>query len=202
MKPRWSMSTVPHSGTRYICDSILRAGYSVPEVIADAAWKGDLMWSHFDEAHKRWTETVRKNWPNLQHFVVVRNPIHTLCSHYKVPCESHHAYARLRDDIIKNLGLYYRVQDGYIKRFNPYIHRVEDPIASLGDWLAVDLGGDGERFSRPNPSRDDLREAVNARDVDRCFQIAGPVFEWFIQELSPRIAPLYRDKLGYDFWWH
>jgi len=28
------------------------------------------------------------------------------------------------------------------------------------------------------------------------------LWEWFITEHSANIAPLYRDKLGYDFWWY
>jgi len=211
-QPRWVESTVPHSGTCYIRDSILAAGCSVgleegQNQIRTTKMRGPfpeeshLIWGHFDTTHEQWMTKARKDWPDMRHFVVVRNPIHTLCTHYGRINSNPGVPLSVRDsrrgDIIKNLDGFYRVQDEYIKRVSPHIHRVEDPIASLGDWLGIDLVEGGDRHSQPN----DLREAVDARDADQCSQIAGPVWDWFTRELSGRIAPLYRDRLGYDFWW-
>jgi hypothetical protein len=101
---------------------------------------------------------------------------------------------------VNNLDLYRRVQEGHIARFDPHIHRVEDPIQAIGDWAGVELAADGNRHSRPN----DLREAVEARDLDKVADIInyGTLFEWFVTTHSANIAPLYRDRLGYDFWWY
>ncbi len=215
-KPRWVMSTVPSSGTRYIRDSIKAAkcsvGYEEGQYQYDPPIKitkvrgpypeeSDLIWGHFDTCHEIWMAKAQKDWPHLRHFVVVRNPIHTLCTRYR-DTSSHPGVSTLicaarRDAIIEKLDLQYRVQLEYIRRVSPYIHRVEDPIASLGIWLGIGLREGGDRFTQPN----DLREAVNSRDADRCFRIAGPVWEWFTQTLSGRLATLYRDRLGYDFWW-
>jgi len=195
------MSTVPHSGTRYIRDSISEEGYSVVKVRGPHPEETDLIWGHFDSTNEDWMVRIQPLFPDLRHFVVVRNPIHTLCTHYadtnSILGVSNKVRDRGRDEIIGRMYRFYTIQDAYIKQYSPYIHRVEDPIASLGDWLGIGLKGTGGRYSRPN----ELREAVNSRDVDQCFQIAGPVWEWFVQECSDRIAPLYRDKLGYDYWW-
>lgn len=187
--PRWNMTTVPNSGTRYICDSVSEAGYSFirrDHKIEEAGY--DLLWGHFDGGHKNWMKR-RDDWPDLRDFVLVRNPVHTLCTRLEV--------LRRCDADTSDLGLFYKTQDAYIKRFNPHIHRVENTISALGEWLGIELKEGGQRFSEPN----DLREAVNAQDADRCLQIAGSVWEWFTQTLSPRIEPLYKDRWGYDFWW-
>jgi hypothetical protein len=198
------MSTTPHSGTRYVRDAFVNAGYKEVSTRSVKAYNLEsypLMWGHFDAYHDAWMDKVEKIMPDTRHFVVVRDPIKTLCTHFhnntRLKAEKH---VRKNNIIVNNLDLYRRVQEGYIARFDPYIHRVEDPITSLGDWAGVELKDDGNRHSRPN----DLREAVEARDLDKVADIInyGTLFEWFVTTHSANIAPLYRDQLGYDFWWY
>lgn len=99
-----------------------------------------------------------------------------------------------------SLDLYRRIQEIYIERFDPHIHKVEDPIATLGDWAGVELKEGSDRYSVLT----ELHQAVDDHDSDRIRQTIeyGGLWEWFITEYSANIAPLYRDKLGYDFWWY
>jgi hypothetical protein len=185
------MSTTPHSGTRYVRDAFVNAGYKEVSTRTVRAYNLEsypLMWGHFDAYHDAWMDKVEKIMPDTRHFVVVNT---------RLKAEKH---VRKNNIIVNNLDLYRRVQEGYIARFDPYIHRVEDPITSLGDWAGVELKDDGNRHSRPN----DLREAVEARDLDKVADIInyGTLFEWFVTTHSANIAPLYRDQLGYDFWWY
>jgi hypothetical protein len=161
----------------------------------------DLAYYHFDTGHEAWTATVEKEMPNARHFVVVRDPIMSLCTFYKnTSRRDAHKQVNKVSIIQNNMALYRMVQTGYLETHDPYIHRVEDPIATLGDWAGVQLRDDGNRHSQPN----DLREAVLARDLDKVADIInyGTLFEWFVTTHSANIAPLYRDQLGYDFWWY
>jgi len=101
--------------------------------------------------------------------------------------------------IQNNLDLYRRIQDTFVERFNPYIHKVEDPIEQLGKGVGIELVDHGKRHTRFNR----LRQAVDDRDMPRIAEIIqyGTLWEWFITEHSANLAPLYRDQLGYDFWW-
>ncbi len=159
------------------------------------------MWGHCDTAHRDWMHTARLRWPDMFQFLVVRNPIHTLCTHYG-DASSRNPHRRIKKcyKVRNELDLYLRIQEDYIIEHKPYIHKVEDSIVSLGIWLGADLQKGGARHSRPN----DLREAVDARDADRCFRTIGysDLWEWFTTTHSRNLAPLYRDQLGYDFWWY
>jgi hypothetical protein len=160
----------------------------------------NLAWGHLDATFEPWGDQMAKYWPNIPHFTVVRDPIQTLCTHF-------HNNTRLTPEkqirklhVIKNnLELYRRVQVDYLARFKPYIHKVEDPIEQLSEWAGVVLQP-GETHSRPN----DLRAAVLSRDLDAVADTLNytDLFEWFITQYSASLAPLYRDQLGYDFWWH
>lgn len=204
--PRWALSTIPHSGTRYVRDSFIDAGYTAAakrktKYMIDG--KVDLMWGHCERGHENWMEEVRECWPDMRHFIVVRDPLHTLCTHFRSqssPSQDTGRQAHAMRLLGNSLDLYRRIQETYIERFDPHIHKVEDPIATLGDWAGVELKEGSDRYSNPT----ELQQAADDRDLDHMLQIMpyGSLLEWFITEYSANIAPLYRDKLGYDFWWY
>ena len=201
--PRWNMVTTPHSGTRYVRDSFIDAGYvaqSTRRTKNHIDEKSDLMWGHCDRGHENWIEVVKETWPDCHHLLVVRDPIATLATTFRtqIPNSPGDIPTALRH-IGDSLELHRRIQQHYIDNHSPHIHRVEDPIASLGDWAGVELKEGSERHSVPSP----LQQAVVDRDLDRIFDIVkyGDLMEWFITEHSANLAPLYRDQLGYDFWW-
>ena len=202
--PKWSMSTTPHSGTRYVRDSFLDAGYvaqSTRRTRNHIDEKSDLMWGHCTVGHENWTELVTKTWPSVRHFLVVRDPIATLATTFRtqVPNYPGDIPTALRH-IGNSLDLYRRIQQHYIDTHSPYIHKVEDSIVQLGEWAGVELKEGSFRHSVPSP----LQQAVVDRDMDTIADTInyGTLWEWFITEHSANLAPLYRDQLGYDFWWY
>ena len=202
--PKWCMSTIPHSGTRYVRDAFEAAGEQIGSTRKLKSYREkqyDFMWGHLDTGHEEWMTKVDQNMPDIRHFVVARNPIHMLCTHYHTISSNHPEKRIRRCNVVRNnLALYTRIQADYLATHDPYIHMVEDPLRSLGNWAGVELKDNGPRYSRPN----DLREAVNARDADLCFQTIrySNLWDWFTTTHSRNIAPLYRDQLGYDFWWY
>jgi len=100
-----------------------------------------------------------------------------------------------------SLDLYRRIQEDYIEQYDPYIHKVEDPIFTLGHWAGVALKQGSERHSQGDTP---IRQAVADRNLDTIFNIVrySNLMDWFINEHSANLAPLYRDQLGYDFWWY
>jgi len=196
--PRWCLTTTPHSGTRYIRDAFINAGYVAGHqrrTKYHIDGKTDLLWGHCDVGHGGWMETVAVAWPLVQHLLVLRDPIHNLCTHFGEVENEPHAMRHIKN----SLDLYRRIQETYIEQMTPYFHCVEDPLDHLSCWAGIELKPHGERHSRPNA----LRQAIDDHDLDRALSIMpyGGLLDWFINEHSANIAPLYRDKLGYDFWW-
>jgi len=203
--PRWSMSTTPHSGTRYVRDSFIDAGFhaqSTRRTKNHIDEKSDLIWGHCTLGHENWSAKITETWPTTRHFLVVRDPLHNFCTHYRtqLPNLPNDEPQALRN-IGNSLDLYRRIQQYHIDHHDPYIHRVEDPIRSLGNWAGVELNeGSYSHTGGPTP----LRAAIDNRDMDAIADIIyyGTLWQWFITEHSANLAPLYRDQLGYDFWWY
>jgi len=204
--PRWCLSTTPHSGTRYVRNTFVDAGYvalSQRKTKYHIDGKTDLIWGHCDRGHENWMDKVEETWPNVRHLLVVRDPMANLATHWKVHAARMSAseVSHTLRHIGNSLDLYRRIQETYIERFDPYIHPVENPIAMLGHWAGIELKEGSTRHSQGDTP---IVRAVADRDLDAIFDIVrySNLMEWFITEHSANIAPLYRDQLGYDFWWY
>ena len=202
--PRWCLTTTPHSGTRYVRDAFINAGLKTTTQRTTKyhiEGQSDFIWGHCERTHPNWMEIVHETWPDIRDFLVVRDPIHNLCTHM---ADIEGTGEGNRPTALRQIGdqldLYRRIQGEFVELYNPHIHKVEDPIASLGDWAGIELKHHEKSHHRPNR----LRAAVDARDMDLIFQTIrySNLWEWFITEHSANIAPLYRDQLGYDFWWY
>ncbi|KKN76113.1 hypothetical protein LCGC14_0373080 [marine sediment metagenome] len=203
--PRWQMWTVPHSGTRYVRDSFVNAGYSITHGYAIRGNR-DLLSAHFGHLFESTYPMYSEWYPGLSAFVVTRDPLAVLGTHWQ----------RLGDGetpppppLSNDLGKFAQIQNGFIAENNPHIHKVEDPIERLGEWAGIDLRPGSDRHSdrrrgdHRRIGRNVIREAIQARDADAiCSLISVECWDWFTTSYSALIAPLYRDRLGYDFWWY
>lgn len=210
--PKFNLTTTPHSGTRYVRDSFIDAGWKTTTQRATRYHidlPSDFIWGHCERGHPTWMQTVHEQWPDIRDLLVVRDPLYTLVTHWHVQSvttvKSQRAlespvHTHALRQIGNNLDMYRRHQEDYIDLYGPHIHKVEDPIEQLGDWADIELKDGSERWSHSY----DLKTAVDDRDLDRIFDIIkySDLMEWFVTEHSANLAPLYRDQWGYDFWWY
>ncbi len=158
------------------------------------------MWGHMDHGFESWSLKYHKWWPGLTEFIVTRDPIATLGTFWRTYNEyDKHGQQRLGQNMVNDLGKYVLYQNRFVAAHRPYVHRVEDPIQSLGNWAGVELKSGGNRHS----GKTVLREAIEARDVGTiCSLMPVKFWDWFTTSHSANMVPLYRDTWGYDFWWY
>lgn len=77
-----------------------------------------------------------------------------------------------------------------------HIHRVEDPIQNLGEYLGLELEPHDQTFSNDSPVKQALRE----RDDEKLEELCGEFYTTFRDYTTPEIQDFFED-LGYDIWW-
>ena len=207
-RPEWFQLTVPSSGTRYVRSTIRQAGYSAFKAngwhLAKAQdelnrGKPDLVWCHPSHAPADMIEWMAEHCKRS--YIVIRDPIKTWATNW-VDWEG-----RNRPDASKNkmaishqiqIGPSWEYQNGFVKRWNPHIHRVEDPIVDFGKWAGFEVQEEGERYSTPSK----MKQAVEEKDIDRIEYLCRGTgyWKWFVEEATPIFADLYEEQ-GYDLWW-
>ena len=203
---RWTMLTVPHSGTRYITETFDESGYpskyGTPRGLLNRGIPGGLLWSHWQGFGKNPHKFDCVEADRI--FSVVRDPIKIWSSHAKYLTETKHTpeyiYGRCEDKKIC-LEQNFRYQKKFQDRVAHW-HRVDqDSIHDLELWAGVKLQEGASQHS--SPSR--IKTAIEERNIDLVKEVMKEhnvdFYDWFVEELSPQIRPLYEDKFGYEFWW-
>lgn len=197
--------TVPHCGTRYINKAVVNAigekEYQVPSKKMYERSKRHQKNQRFIFCHigPKWEEWITQlcRADHIKTWTTVREPIMTWSTHWghieknlETPL---HVYQKLGQMRCQWESLM-RMKDEF-----QYIHRVEDPLDGLSEFLGLELEPHEQKFSRPTQ----IKQALWERDTDKIASLCEGTEFWkaFHDYITPDIAEFYED-LGYDIWWY
>jgi hypothetical protein len=196
IKADWLMLTVPHSGTRYVYGAFNDAGavsyqYKFRGKF-DAGGRPILRWGHFWSDRE---EPLREACDQIENrFVVLRNPINTLASHYLDP-----------EPIgVKktHLGGSWQQLIDFSKEYKfKYFNLERDGLDAISEWAGITLDPKSHAYSR---GRYPLKDAIEDKDLDRVLELLdderGKELLNYFYLYGKSLWPLYEAN-GYDIWW-
>lgn len=196
--PKYFHATVPHSGTRFVNEAFKKHKIKIAQKHSHRGDKWtDMVFCHIGPNWVPYLEDCVEN--SELAWMTVRDPIATWGTHYYTVKDTF----KLGDYAYKNklsrMRGQYETQMSIAHQFD-HIHRVDmDSMASLGEFVGLDLDQDNDRFSRYSPMKDAIRDK-NTKEIARLCE--GTEF-WtcFVESITPDIADFYTD-IGYDIWWN
>lgn len=197
--------TVPHSGTRYINKAVSNAigekEYQVasPKQYARTEAKQENQKFIFCHIGQRWGDWINTmcDLPHIKTWITVRSPIHTWGTHWGHLADSSFEHQA----VYEKLGQMRSQYEALIELAPKvgYIHRVEDDIQNLGDYLGLELEEHNQTFTKTTPMKKALREMDVAKMEELCK--GTEFYSAFRDYTTPDIKDFFED-LGYDIWWY
>lgn len=188
------MVTVPHSGTRYVFNAFKRSG----AVCYQYKYRGKidkeaeyiLRWGHFAPGYEGALNRAATEYKdNL--FVVLRDPISTLATHYLDPEPLSIKKGRLQNA--------YNQLFAFDRKYSvKYFNLERDGLSGISEWSGLKLEEPPTRHSKGDYP---LKEAIKAEDRRKVEELMGDtdLFPWFLEAAKP-LWSLY-SREGYDIWW-
>lgn len=194
--------TVPHSGTRYINGAVEQAtGLKVVQTPTYKKWQ-DAGEPEFVFCHvgRKWIDMVHHGLNNSEKpWMTIRSPIHTWGTHWKNFADVLEKGRYGWQEKLGQVRSMYEAQMELLDQYpDLYVHRVEDDINGLGDYLGLQLGTDSFRYSRPSP----MKTAIAKHDTEEMNSLCNNTdfFECFRDSITPDIKDFY-EGFGYEIWW-
>lgn len=210
---KWAHFTVPHSGTRYVNEAVQAAtGHKAWQCASlqaikrlrdrnDPRTSEDFIFCHIGQ---RWDDFIDQvvSEEHIKTWVTVREPINTWGTHW-----GHlHRHQNANGDIdfqaqYEKLGQL-RGQYATLQSVLPkvgYVHRIEDGLSGLSEYLGLDLKEHERTFSQSTP----MKKALWERDIETIERLTEGHDFW--RAFRDHITPDYKDfweSLGYDIWWY
>lgn len=202
--------TVPHSGTRYVNRAVENAlGVKFWQCGSHAAHKRmerdgranqTALFCHLGQRWDDWVQDCIEQ-PQIKTWITVRSPIHTWGTHFKALLDARDSNMTYQPAYEK-LGNMRAAYESLIK-FAPqvgYVHRVEDSLDGLSEYLGIELQEHDVTFSNPSP----MKKALQERDVEMVEQLSSFCPDYWAA-FRDYMTPDYREffeNLGYDIWWN
>jgi len=189
---------VPHSGTRFVNDAFKKQGIDIAQKHSHKAlekWT-DMVFCHIGP---NWVEYLQECIENSEKsWMTIRDPLGTWGTQWK---GAHKTFSENDYFWKRKLGQMrgqWETQLLLAPSFG-HIHRVDkDKMASLGEFVGLDLDEKNQTFSVHTPMKDAIRD----KDSDRIAELCEGTEFWtcFVESISPDIADFYTQQ-GYDLWW-
>jgi len=203
MSIQYFHTTVPHSGTRYINCAVEEAtGLRVVQTPTFKQYKnaGEPAFV-FAHVGARWIDFVKYGIENSEKpWMTVRSPIHTWGTQWKnmeSPIASGNQYAW--KEKLGQMRQQYMTQRELLEEYpDLYIHKVEDGLDGLSEYLGLDLKEHERTFTRESP----MKQALKHKDLSRMELLCQQTdfFKGFQQGITPELREFY-ENLGYEIWW-
>ena len=207
---KYAHFTVPHSGTRYINRAVEDAtGYKAwqcssvkgIERLRDGKnahlrnYGDDFIFCHVGQRWDDFIDLVLSH-EHIKTWVTVREPISTWGTHFANISDTNNM--RSFYEVLGQLRGQYETLS-VLKDKVGYIHRIEDPISGLGEYLELPLKEHTTTFSR---GMSPVKAAIQNRDLDALEELSSGHDFW--RAFRDFITPDYRElweSLGYEVWW-
>lgn len=208
---KYAHFTVPHSGTRYINEAVRNAiglkawqcgslkGVERLRDRNDPRASEDFIFCHVGMEPIEFINLVVQE-PHIKTWITVRSPIHTWGTHWKnasVGWPNGHIQTSF-DKLGQLRGQYQTLMD--LAPDVGYIHRIEDPLDGLAEYLGLDLEPHEKTFSQPSP----MKQAIADKDLDKIEQLCEGCPEFwtaFRDNITPDFMDFF-EGMGYDIWWY
>lgn len=196
-KAKWLLVTVPHSGTRHVYHAFSDAG----AITCDVSFRGRfdtggrpiLRWGHFYSGNdQRLAREVERD--QRKNFVVLRDPLSTLASHYL----DNDPIGVKKTHLGGSWNQFYTFSNKYTFK---YFNIERDGLEAIAEWADFPLDLETKHYSR---GLYPLKEAVLNKDIKTYKELMdderGNELLTFFYSQSRKLWPLY-EKNGYEIWW-